>query len=103
MTPTSLVVVLAALAAVAFWLGRSRSLATVGGPRGIRNLHSLPSYYGALTAVWCAVPALLVLGVWVAFQEPIIMRLVVSHLPPEARALDPSQLGLLLNDVHNVV
>jgi phosphate transport system permease protein len=103
MTPTSLVVVLAAMAAVAYWLGRSRSLATVGGTRGIRNLHSLPSYYGTLTAVWCAVPALLVLGIWVTFQEPIIMRLVVAQLPPESQALDPSTLGLLLNDVRNVV
>ena len=103
MTPTSLVVVLAALAAVAYWLGRSRSLATVGGARGIRNLHSLPSYYGALTAVWCAIPALLVLILWVSFQEPIIMRLVVSHLPPETQALNSSELGLMLNDVRNVV
>jgi phosphate transport system permease protein len=103
MTPTSLVVVLAALAVIAYWLGRSRSLATVGGMRGIRNLHSLPSYYGTLTAVWCAVPALIVLGLWLTFQESIITGLVTAHLPPDSRNLDPSTLGLLLNDVRNVV
>jgi phosphate transport system permease protein len=103
MTPTSLVVVLAALAAVAYYLGRARSLATVGGMRGIRNLHSLPSYYGTLTAVWCAVPAVIVLALWMTFQETIITRLVTAHLPQSAQELDPSRLGLLLNDVRNVV
>ena len=62
MTPAALFVVLVGLALVAYWLGKSRALAVVGGSRGMRNLHSLPSYYGALTALWCALPAVVVLG-----------------------------------------
>src|SRR5215207_75079 len=69
----------------------------------MRNLHSLPSYYGTLTALWCALPALLVLGLWLIFQDSIIIGLVKEHLPAQARALDPSELGLVLNDVRNVV
>src|SRR5918993_3305367 len=103
MTPTALLVALVGLALAAYWAGRSRALAVVGGARGMRNLHSLPSYYGTLTALWCALPALLMLGLWVVFQDSIIIGLVKEHLPAQARALDPSELGLVLNDVRNVV
>src|SRR3569833_4377425 len=103
MTPAALLVVLVGLSLVAYVLGKSRALATVGGNRGIRNLHSLPSYYGALTALWCAVPALAILGAWAAFQDTLIIKLVTSHMPAAVQSLPESQLGLVLNDVHNVV
>ncbi len=95
MTPAALLVVLVGLSLVAYVLGKSRALATVGGSRGIRNLHSLPSYYGALTALWCAVPALVVLGAWVAFQDTIIIQLVMSHMPAAVQALSESERGLV--------
>jgi phosphate transport system permease protein len=103
MAPAALLVVLIGLALVAYMLGKSRALATVGGNRGIRNLHSLPSYYGVLTALWCAVPALVVLGVWLAFQDTIIVKLVTAHMTTATQGLSPSELGLVLNDVRNVV
>jgi phosphate transport system permease protein len=103
MTPAALLVALAALTMAAYWIGKTRSLALVGGSRGIRNLHSLPSYYGMLAAVWCALPALAVLALWVAFQDTVIVRLVTASLPPEMQRLPQSELGLLLNDVRNVV
>ncbi len=103
MTPAALLVVLVGLSLVAYALGKSRALATVGGSRGIRNLHSLPSYYGALTALWCAIPALVVLGAWVAFQDTIIIKLVMSHMPAAVQALPESERGLVINDVYNVV
>jgi phosphate transport system permease protein len=103
MTPAALLVVLVGLSLVAYVLGKSRALATVGGNRGIRNLHSLPSYYGALTALWCAVPALIIFGLWLAFQDTIITRLVTANMPASVQALSPSELGLVINDVHNVV
>jgi len=94
---------LIALAFAAFWLGKTRALAVVGGSRGIRNLHSLPSYYGTLTALWCALPALVVLCLWLIFQDSILTGLVKEHLSAQTRALSPSELGLVLNDVRNVV
>jgi phosphate transport system permease protein len=103
LTPAALLVVLIGLSLVAYMLGKRRALAVVGGSRGIRNLHSLPSYYGALTALWCAVPALVVLAVWMAFQDSIIISLVTSHLPADLQHLPKSELGLALNDVRNVV
>lgn len=103
MTPAALLVALTALAIAAYWIGKSRSLALVGGSRGIRQLHSLPSYYGLLAAVWCAVPALIVISLWTAFQDTIIVRIVTANLPADLRDLSQAELGLVLNDVRNVV
>ncbi|MGQ0836143.1 MAG: phosphate ABC transporter permease subunit PstC [Gammaproteobacteria bacterium] len=96
MTPTALLAALVALSIAAYWIGKSRSLALVGGGRGIRNLHSLPSYYGMLTALWSALPAIAVVGLWLTFQDTILVRAVSGNLPTDVG-------GLVLNDVRNVV
>ncbi len=97
----TLLLVIAALAATGYWLGRSRSLALVGGGRGIRRLHSLPRYYGLLAALWCGLPCLVVLAGWLAFQDRILTSLVLSGIG--GAGADPGQAGLLMNDVHNVL
>jgi phosphate transport system permease protein len=103
MTPLALLVALLALSVAAFWVGKTRSLALVGGGRGIRNLHSLPGHYGLLTAMWCALPALAVVGLWLTFQDGILIRLVTAHLPTDVQALPGAELSLVLNDVRNVI
>jgi phosphate transport system permease protein len=103
MTPAALLLALALLSVGAFWIGKTRSLALVGGTRGVRNLHSLPSHYGVMTAMWCALPALAVILLWVAFQDAIILRLITSHLPAGMRELPTNELSLVLNDVRNLV
>jgi len=100
---STLVLILLILVAAAYRFGRARSLAVVGGPRGQRNLHSLPSYYGMLVAAWCGLPALLIVGVWNFGQDAVVSRLVIEQMPAETRALPASELGLLMNDVRNVV
>jgi phosphate transport system permease protein len=99
----ALFLLIAVLAVVAYWMGKYRSLAQVGGGKGIRQLHSLPSYYGMLTALWAALPCVLVLVVWSVFQNSIITSLVRDHLADQVLAADPSQLGLFMNDVKNVI
>ncbi|MCB1718324.1 MAG: phosphate ABC transporter permease subunit PstC, partial [Candidatus Competibacteraceae bacterium] len=69
----------------------------------IKQLHSLPSYYGSLTALWCIVPALLVLGVWTAMENTLITQLVIAGLPSDIQNLPPARLGLFLNNVKNLV
>ena len=103
MSTSTLVLVLLVLVAVAYRFGRARSLAVVGGSRGQRNLQSLPSYYGMLTALWCGLPAFLIVAIWSFGQDGVVSRLVIESMPPETRALSESELGLLLNDVRNVV
>jgi phosphate transport system permease protein len=101
MTPSILAITLLLLSSVAFYLGRRRSLWVAGG--SIRNLHSLPNHYGFYAALWCAIPALLVFGLWQSFESTILMQLVIADLPAELRDLPQSQLGLVLNDVRNII
>ncbi|MBC8028135.1 MAG: phosphate ABC transporter permease family protein, partial [Steroidobacteraceae bacterium] len=95
MTPAALLIALTLLSVGAFWIGKTRSLAIVGGTRGVKNLHSLPSHYGVMTALWCALPALLVIGIWFVFQDTIILRLITSQLPAGVQALPADELSLV--------
>lgn len=103
MQPSVLVLVLLALSALAYEVGRRRALAVVGGPRNARALHSRPSYYGGLTLLWVAVPSLLVLGLWVALEDVVVAHLVVGGLSPELRELPADRFSLVLNDIRNLV
>jgi phosphate transport system permease protein len=103
MTPAALLLALVLLSVGAFWIGRARSLALVGGSGGIRQLHSLPSHYGVMTAMWCALPALAVILLWLVFQDSIILRLITAQLPEGVRSLPANELSLVLNDVRNLV
>lgn len=100
MSPTFLIVTLAALAVFGYYFGRGRATAMVSGR--VSNLHSQPSYYGFYIALWCSVPAVLVAAAWLVFQPIVAESLVVSGLPDELRALPADRLGLLINDIHNL-
>ncbi len=102
MQTTTLIIVLLILMAGAYQLGRRRSSRVATAAGGVRNLHSLPSYYGFYTAIWCGLPALLVLMLWVAFQSNIVPQFVVVNLPQEIRELPPARLGLVINDIRNL-
>jgi len=56
-----------------------------------------------MTALWCALPALAVIGLWLTFQDAIIVRLVTEHLPESVRSLPENDLSLVLNDMRNLV
>ncbi|WP_020505522.1 phosphate ABC transporter permease subunit PstC [Lamprocystis purpurea] len=99
----TLLVALLAAAALAYHVGRKRAIATAGGSGRINTLHSLPAYYGFYAAMWAAIPALLLLGLWLGVQDQVITTLVKASLPPQSVAeLTPGALGLLMNDVKNV-
>jgi phosphate transport system permease protein len=103
MSYAALFLLVAALAVLGYWLGKYRALALVGGGKGIRKLHSLPSYYGLMTALWSALPCVLVLVLWGAFQDSIVSSLVRSHIADQAMAADQARIGLFMNDVRNVL
>jgi phosphate transport system permease protein len=97
-----LILALLGVMAVAFQFGRQRSLASVGGSGGARDLHSLPAYYGFYTALWAGLPALFIAGLWVFFEGSVITAMVVEGLPAELKDVPPAQLGLLVNDITNL-
>jgi phosphate transport system permease protein len=103
MSTTTLLFAILLLTSAGYVLGRKKSLALAGRSAGVKRLHSRPTYYGALAALWCALPALLVLGMWMAFETRLITALVVSELPEELRSLSDSRLSLVVNDIRNIV
>lgn len=102
MQPANLLLLTLVLALVAYGLGyaRSRSLAMPLG--GIRHLKSLPFYYGARAALWCGIPALLVLAMWAMFQAKVIALLVVGSLPVELLPASDGEASLLMSKIANV-
>ncbi len=100
MHTSTLIFILLGLMALAYYLGRKRSLRLVSGR--VRDLHSLPSYYGMQTALWCGIPALLLLVLWISFEGSVVTALVVNDLPTEIQNLPPERLNLVLNDIRNL-
>jgi phosphate transport system permease protein len=100
---TTLLVILLALSSLAYYIGRRRAFAVAGGGANIKNLHSRPSYYGALTAIWCGIPTLILFGFWLAFESSIITYLVIADLPEAVRNLPAADLNLKINNIRNLV
>ncbi|MGB0683565.1 MAG: phosphate ABC transporter permease subunit PstC [Magnetovibrionaceae bacterium] len=92
--------VIIVLTIIGFWLGRSRAMGQAGG-KSI-NLHSLPSYYGFYVAIWCAVPALIVMAVWSSFEGAIVENIVLGAMPQDYQEYTDAKLGLLINDIRNL-
>jgi phosphate transport system permease protein len=101
MSVSTLLIFLTALTLAAYYLGIRRSLAVVGSA-GRRALNSLPGHYGMLAALWCLVPSLLVVLLWIVSQDAVITRLVLAALPPEQAALSAAELTLVINDIKNL-
>lgn len=102
MQNTTLILILAAMSIAAFYVGRGRSVAMVGGPSKGAVLHSLPGYYGYFTAIWCVLPALAVLLAWVLLESRVIVALVINGLPEAQQALSAGELNLLVNNIQNL-
>ncbi len=78
MTPQLLFLILIALTVAGYVLGRQQSLSLVGGKAS--QLHSLPSYHGFYTALWCAIPSIALLVFWLLIQGTVLMGLSTGEL-----------------------
>ena len=61
---------------LSFLYGRSR-IKTITSSQSIK-INALPNYYGYYLALWCAIPALVILLFWSIF-EPAIIKLLISQ------------------------
>ena len=52
--------------------------------------------------MWCGIPALLVLSLWLTFEPLAITGMVVGELPETLRNLPEERLGLIINDIKNL-
>ncbi len=102
MQPETILLFLVLFVVASYRLGRQRSLATAGGERPTLRLHSLPSYYGYFTAIWCLLPGLAVISIWLALEPRVITAMMVERLPEAVRNLSPGALDLAINDIRNL-
>ncbi|HTH15073.1 MAG TPA: phosphate ABC transporter permease subunit PstC [Magnetospirillum sp.] len=96
----TLTVVLLLLTSIGYRLGRGKALAAVGG--NPRALHSLPRYHGYYVALWCGLPALLLITAWIMLEPAVIHQMVVATLPAEMHEQGADRVELLYNEVRNV-
>lgn len=102
MQTANLLIVLLALSAVAYYMARGRSVALAQPLGGIRNLHSLPFFYGMRAAIWCALPSTVLLVLWLLFDEHIISTLLINSLPEGQQPASAAEYNLLLNSIENI-
>jgi len=95
-----LIAVLLTLSLAGYALGRRRSVAVAG--EHTRTLHSRPRYHGAYVALWAAIPSLAVVVLWLVIGPRAAEWALIANLPPEAMALDPDALKLLILDIKNL-
>lgn len=99
MNYSSLIIAVLILLGGAYLLGRNR--ARTIARQGMR-LHSLPTHYGALMALWTGLPPLLLLLLWSLMEAPVIDHLLVAQLPEHIRAGTPADIQLAISKVHNL-
>ncbi|HEX7235979.1 MAG TPA: phosphate ABC transporter permease subunit PstC [Gammaproteobacteria bacterium] len=102
MASSTLLFVVVGLALLGYYVGRQRAVgaAIAAGPR---SFHSLPGYHGGYVALWCALPALTLLVLWQVLEPAWLRSEVIDSLPAATRALPDDQLGLVYNEIRNLV
>ncbi len=103
MNASTLLLIVGLLSVAGFMLGRRRAFSVADAHGGVRSLHSLPGHYGLYTAIWVGLPALLLLLLWKSVEPTILTELVARDLPAEVLELPPERVGLIMNDVKNLV
>ncbi len=95
MQSTTLIVVLLALSASGFYMGRRKAFQVSGND--IRTLNSLPSYYGYYTAMWCGIPALIVFSLWSMLDGRAIMVMATSSIADSG--VSAQEMSLVYSEV----
>lgn len=102
MPPLLLIILVLILSSLAYWQGRRRAFAMVSQPAAVK-MHSRPGYYGMLTGLWCALPALLIVAIWQLAADPLLTQMAMRGVAAAKGSLSPDQLNLLVNDMRNLV
>jgi phosphate transport system permease protein len=76
-----LLLLLAILTVIAYVAGRARAISLAGGDS--RKLHSLPAFYGRAAAIAAAVPALVLVVIWLVVQGPMLQNRAMALLGPD--------------------
>lgn len=98
-----LIGVLLALIAIAYQLGLSKSRQLAGKGNNSAMLHSRPGYYGALVALWCGLPAFLILMLWNIIEPSFLRQVILNHVPANVVTdLDAASMDVLITRVEAI-
>ncbi len=100
MTNSTIFVVIAILALIAFAAMRQRSIALVSG--ATNELHSLPRYHGYFAALMVVLPSLLILMLWLIGGKYFVENMILSGLPGDMRSANAERLDLLIDRIRLV-
>lgn len=103
MSTSTLVIVAIALAALSFAYGRMQAFQVASKNGGMKSMHSLPSHYGMMVALWCALPALAIIIGWKLIEPTVINNVLDGSIPQEIIDAGPKTIELYKNDIGNLV
>ncbi|MGD8350824.1 MAG: phosphate ABC transporter permease family protein, partial [Gammaproteobacteria bacterium] len=95
MQSSTLFIVIAALTLVSFYTGRSRAQQA----RNSERLLSLPAQYGYMTAIWSALPAIVLLLAWLAIEPGYLNNRIIDSLPASITDQSGEAVNLYVNNV----
>ncbi len=96
----TVIIVLLLLMALAYRVGLTRSRHLASGAR--QRLHSRPVYHGTLLAIWCAIPALIVLVLWAVFGDELSRFYILAQLPADVAKQPADQLDLVVERIRQI-
>jgi phosphate transport system permease protein len=95
-----LVLLLLALAAAAWWIGRNRAITSVNGE--VARLHSLPGQHGMFLALFTAGPALLAVALWAIVTPGIESSIIADRFAVELSGMGIPQVEAFIRDARAI-
>lgn len=97
MTISTLIVLISALILFGFFYAPRRARALAGPDQ---RLSALPAHYGYFVALWCGVPAALLVILWLALEPSVVEFFIVSGLPDHiTQGRSSGQINLLVSEI----
>ena len=100
MSVSVLLAVVLGLAVAFYFLGTRRAFGLSGGDT--RSLHSRPNYYGLLTSLWVAIPAIVAIIAWRVLQPGFLDSALLDSLPASVLNQEDDKLRLIVSTVKSL-
>ena len=95
MQSSTLFIVIVVLTLVSYYTGRNKAQQA----RNAGRLLALPGHYGYMTAIWSALPALVLLLVWMSVEPGYLNSQVAASLPASISGQSQEAVDLYINNV----
>ena len=103
MSTTTLILVTLGLGLASFAYGRGQAYSLAKNLGGVRALHSLPSHYGMMVALWCALPALAIIIGWKLLEPALVSNMLNESIPQTVMDAGDKTVELYKNEISNLV